>query len=384
MFNARSTMNNEPTIRLSDLAMGRGMGLRRWVTVATMVLLCACQQETEIVERLRPVKSMEVTQNIASSRERTFTGSVETAQEIKMSFRVEGTVIELPVSVGERLSKGDLIAALDEEPYRVALEEARADLAQTNASRRSAEAEYQRVRQLYASDNASRTELDEALADSEASRADYNARAQALRRAELNLSYTRLTSEGECSVAVVDVEVNENISTGLEVVRLSCGDNWEVVIDVPESQIGLFQNNLEAAVRFPSIRESQFRAVVSEVGVTSAGNTSFPVTLRIVDPPTTIRSNLAAEVTIALPLESGPPDHIWLPVAAVSQDQNGTFVYIVDASDEPGVALLRRESVQVGGISEDGIEIVSGVAVGQQILLAGHANARDGMRVLQR
>ncbi|MEM6544496.1 MAG: biotin/lipoyl-binding protein, partial [Pseudomonadota bacterium] len=91
----------------------------------------------------------------ASSRLRTFSGSAQTAQEVKLSFRVAGTVIAVPISVGDRVSAGSLVARLDTETYRVALEESKADVAQANASRRSDEAEYQRVRQLYAADNAS-------------------------------------------------------------------------------------------------------------------------------------------------------------------------------------------------------------------------------------
>ncbi|MEM6485158.1 MAG: efflux RND transporter periplasmic adaptor subunit [Pseudomonadota bacterium] len=352
--------------------------------VLLVLLSTGCEEEDAIVERLRPVKAMTVLSADTSTRTRSFSGTAQTAQEVRLSFRVNGTVVDVAVAVGNRVSSGSLIAALDDEPYRVAIEEARADLAQANASRRSSEAEYQRVRQLYTADNASRTELDEALASAEASRADYEARAQALRRAELDLSYTQLTADRDCSVARVTVEVNENVSSGTEIVRLNCGDTWEVLIDVPESQISAFANDMDASVRFPSIQGRQFRAVVSEVGVASAGNTSFPVTLRLIETPEAIRSNLAAEVSVLLRESEAANEAIVVPASAVSQDQNGTFVYLLERSQEPDVAVLRRHAVSVAEITKRGIEIAEGLEDGQSILVAGHSNARDGMRVLQR
>ncbi|MEM1143412.1 MAG: efflux RND transporter periplasmic adaptor subunit [Pseudomonadota bacterium] len=344
-------------------------------------LTCACEEKVELVERLRPVVTFPVELSDGSTRRRSFSGSAQIAQQVNLSFRVQGTVVAVPVSVGERVTGDTLVAALDKERYRVALEEAKADLAQANASRRSSEAEYQRVRQLYAADNASRTELDEALASAEASKADFSARSQALRRAELDLSYTELRADADCSVAFVDVDVNENVQSGAVVARLNCGDTWEVVIDVPESQIAYFENGLSATVRFSSI-DGSYSANVSEVGVASDGNSSFPVTLRLLDVPQAIRANLAADVDVLLRSAGSDLSIIVVPPMSVSQDQNGTFVYLVRPSEEPGVAVLERRSVDVGKLNELGLEITDGLQDGDTILLAGHANARPGMRVL--
>lgn len=343
--------------------------------------VAGCEQAPITEERLRPIKSLLVESGDRSTRNRTFTGTTQTAQEIDLSFRVDGTVATVGVVVGSRVIPGTLIATLDDETYRVEVQQAKADLAQARASLRSAEAEYQRVRQLYANDNASRTELDEALAESEAGRADFDARAQALRRSELDLTYTSLIADADCSVATVDIDLNENVAAGSTIATLNCGNNWEVVIDVPESQIAAFEVGLEGSVRFASIPDRQFPATVTEVGIASGGNSSFPVTLTFDQIPSVIRSNLAADVTLLLTDPGATAIEIVIPPAAVSQDQSGTFVYLVEAGEEPDVAVLARQTVSVGKLTEYGLEILSGISEGDTILLAGHANARDGMRV---
>ncbi|MEM0952798.1 MAG: efflux RND transporter periplasmic adaptor subunit [Pseudomonadota bacterium] len=355
--------------------------------VSILTAISACEQAAVPEPPLRPVKSLLISAADYSVRKRVFSGTTQASQEVDLSFRVKGTVVELPISVGSKVEAGVLLAALDDETYRVELAQAKADLAQATASRRSAEADYQRIRQLYANDNASRTELDESLASAEASRADVDALSQALRRAELDLSYTRLRADAECSVASVDVELNENVNAGALVAKLNCGRIWEVVIDVPESQIGAFEPGMEGEVSLASVKGVKYPAAVSEIGVASVGNASFPVTLVLEAFPETIRSNLAAEAELSLTDRSSNAPvgaaSIMVPAAAVSQDELGTFVYLVEPTEDAMIASLRRQDVSVGVLTEFGLEIVAGLTTGDVVLTAGHANARDGMHVRQ-
>ena len=85
--------------------------------VAAAMLLTACtEQAAEPEERLRPVRYVEVDDSNVF-RDRSFSGSSKSSLESRLSFKVSGTVMELPVQIGQRLQKGDLIAALDPASY---------------------------------------------------------------------------------------------------------------------------------------------------------------------------------------------------------------------------------------------------------------------------
>ncbi|MEO1370648.1 MAG: efflux RND transporter periplasmic adaptor subunit, partial [Acidobacteriota bacterium] len=251
----------------------------------------------------------------------------------------------------------------------------------TKATRRNNEAEYQRVRLLYTNDNASRNELDAALANAESAKASYDAAVQTVRLAQLNIGYTRLTVPEDCSVAELNVEVSENVIAGQTIARVNCGKGWEVVLAVPESLIASFENGMTGVARFPSVPDQSFQGVVTEVGVGTGTGRTFPVTLSLEEAPGDIRSNLAAEVTFRFTDRAGPIDALYVPPAAVVKDENGTFVLIVQPAEEPNAAVLRRRAVEVGEISELGLEILSGLDVGDRIVTAGQIHARDGMRV---
>lgn len=344
------------------------------------LLVVACSEPVVVEKKLRPVKSMLV-QTGSASRSRIFSGTAQAAQEADLSFKVAGSVEQVLVEVGDNLARGALVARLDDETYRVELEQIRADAAQANAQRRSAEAEYQRVRQLYANDNASRNELDSALADAESAKASQDAAVQSARLAALNLDYTQLTVDYDCTIAQLDMEPNENVNAGQVVATASCGEGWEVQIDVPESLIANFADGMAGVVRFPSVPGQTFAAEVTEVSIGTGSRSTFPVTLALNDTPTNIRTNLAAEAEFEFTEQSGSDNTIYLPSAAVVQDQNGTFVYVVETHSEPGTAMLVRRNVEVGELSALGLEVLAGLQAGERVLVAGQVNARDGLLV---
>ena len=259
------------------------------------------------------------------------------------------------------------------------LDQATADATSANAQRRSAEAEYQRVRQLYANDNASRNELDNALADTESAQANHDAAVQAVKLASLNLQYTELSLQKNCTIAEITIEENENVTANQRVATASCGQNWEVVIDVPESLIARFRNGLAGQVQFPSVPNTVFDGVVIEVGIGTSGQSTFPVTLSLSTAPISVRTNLAAEALFSF--ADATSNTIYVPATAVSQDQSGTYAYVVVPSDTAGTKRLQKRLVEVGELSASGLEIVGGLAPGEQILVAGHVNARDGLLV---
>jgi len=337
-----------------------------------------CKEQVITEKKLRPVKSMEiVSESMTTSR--VFSGTAHASQEANLSFKVSGTVNKVNINVGDRVKRGDVIAQLDPDTFQVELEQAKADVAQANALRRSAESEYQRLRQLYANNNASRNELDNALADAESAKASYEAAMQSEKLAMLNLGYTQLKVDGSCNVASVAVEANENISTGQTIAEVSCGELWEIKIDVPESLIANFTAGIEGVAKFSSIPNEIFQGEVTEVGVGTGDRSTFPVTLSLNSAPSNIRSNLAAEVNFQFANNKGTG--FYVPLGAIAKDEKSNFVYVIQSTDEPGTATLQKRNVTVGQLSERGFEITDGLREGERIIVAGLNNAFDGMRV---
>ncbi|MEM9303606.1 MAG: efflux RND transporter periplasmic adaptor subunit [Pseudomonadota bacterium] len=356
------------------------MILRSLTLGLVVTLIAGCEREAPVTEEiLRPVRTIVVPES-AATRERTFSGVASSTQESRLSFKVSGTVVAVPVQVGDTLAAGQLVARLDASPYELQAQQAEAALRQAEASARNAAANYDRVRGLYENSNASRNDLDAARAQSESAQAQVRAAQKALELARLNVSYTSLTVGRDCSVASVDVEQNENVASGDPIAVINCGEGLEIDLDIPEGLIASLSQGMPATIRFAAVLGRQFAGEVSEVGVASTSNApTFPATVHVVDRAPVLRAGLAAEVTFAFPT-AGAGAHL-LPAAAVAQDPGGSYVFIA-AGAGSGEAVVTRRAVQLGELTEQGIEVVDGLEPGERVVTAGVSVIRDGQRVL--
>ncbi len=346
--------------------------------IVTGSALNGCAPEPAEVEPLiRPVRYEAVVERRGGSQ-RTFSGTARAAVESTLSFKVAGTVTERPVEVGDTVAKGDLLARIDPQDYRVRLQEAEAGLAQARANLRNAQATYERTRGLYENRNASQSDLDAARAAAESAEATVKASTQQLEAARLQLSYTRLTAPQDCAIAETFVKANENVRAGQDVVKIACGDCSEVEVSVPETFIDRVDEVASVAVRIDALGKEEYPAEITEVGVASGG-TTFPVIVRLVGECPQVRSGMAADVTFAVS-EEAAYQGIVVPVVAVGEDDRGNYVYALE-TDADSRWFARRRAVEVGGVAAKGVQIVSGLDEGELIVTAGVRRIEDGQQV---
>lgn len=346
------------------------------------VVLWACSESTDTNEQpvLRPVRVIQVVQN-ADLRERAFTGVSQSTQESRMSFKVGGTVVEVPVQVGDRLATGETIARLNPSTFELTVQQAEASLAQARANQRNSDSSYNRAKELYANNNASLNDLDSARASAESATAQVRSAAKALEIAQLDRSYTKLGAPTDCTIASIDIELNENVSAGSQVARVNCGTGIEVSLGVPESLISGLAQGMAAKVRFNAVADRIFNGTVSELGIaTSSGTATFPVVVTLSDSASVLRPGMAAEVTIEF--QNGSGANYRVPSAAVINDENGSFVFVAIPTSEKDQAVIERRSVRMGELTANGVEIVEGLANGDRIVTAGISVIRNGQVVL--
>lgn len=347
-----------------------------------ILLLSACDRAAPPEDpRLRSVRYLMVSDE-SGARDRRFSGTSKSTRESRLSFKISGTVTDVPVQIGQRLNAGDLIARLDAASYSLQVQQAQANLVEAQANDRNATASYERTRGLYANANASRNDLDVARARAESAGAQVRSANKALEIARLNESYTQLRADMDCSIASIDIEVNENVSAGRQVAVVSCGDEFEVEIDVPESLIGSIDEYTPVQISFSAIPDAEFSGEVTEVAVASVGNTSaFPVVVEIVESHPSLRSGLAADVIFEFETLAASGSVV-LPVAAVIRDPAGTFVYVAEPTEVRGQAIVNRRPVVLGELTQFGIEVLDGLTAGDRVVTAGISVIRDGQRVL--
>ncbi|MEO1368241.1 MAG: efflux RND transporter periplasmic adaptor subunit [Acidobacteriota bacterium] len=312
-------------------------------------------------------------------RSRTFSGTSQSGQQSRLSFKVGGTISDLPIEVGDRLRRGQLVARLDAFQYELEVERADADLVRARAAERNAEATYERTKELYADNNASRGDLDAARANAESAAAQTRAAEKLLELSRLQVSYTQLRAATDCSVANIDVEVNENVSSGSPVATVDCGTTLEVTASIPESLIGEMTEGMAASIRFDSLPDAAFSGVLTEIGSAPQGGAAFPITVSVDGDHPELRAGLAAE--LSFDFQRRVDAVVLVPLSAVVRGQGGTFVFLAESTGAGDAARAVRRDVSLGELTEGGLEVTAGLAPGDRVITAGVSKLYDGLDV---
>ena len=111
------------------------------------IFLFACSAEEEEAVSIRPVRTMVVGAG-SNDTQRTYNGSAQTGRVIELSFRSTGIITLYDIRLGQRVSKGDLLAELDNVAARLAYEQAVSSRNSAKSDKDTKELNLNRVRSL--------------------------------------------------------------------------------------------------------------------------------------------------------------------------------------------------------------------------------------------
>ena len=191
------------------------------LALVSLTLLAACGGEEEsVAEPIRPVRVVTVEKREAGETV-TLTGQVQAQEEVSLSFRVGGRMIERPVNVGDRVEAGQVIARLDPEPARNALQTARANLTAAMGQLTRVRNDYDRQETLLGQGWTTRARYDQALEARKSAEAQLDAAQAQLNIAEDQLEYTELVADSAGSVTARGAEPGEVVAAGRMIVQLA-------------------------------------------------------------------------------------------------------------------------------------------------------------------
>ncbi len=338
--------------------------------------------------RPRPVKSVEVSAQ-GGARVLRFTGVAKAERSAGLAFRVSGRVHKLHVEQGEIVQEGALIAELDPVDLEIQVREIEASLSEAKAREVLATSEFQRIQGLYETDSVSQGDFESALAQRESARSRVESAQQRLELSKLQVGYATLRAPVACAIAEVKAEEGEFLQAGSPVVEMVTGRTPQVEISVPENLISQIRGGTAATVTFSAFPGRTFAGRVRNVGIVpSQGVATYPATIEL---QRTWRDEsgaskgvpIAPGMTVEAEIESSSDDassRLVVPLSAIASDREGTFAYIVEfGSDHLGFA--RRRSVETGRLVAGGIEVLTGLSSGNQVITAGVSRLQDGQKV---
>ncbi|MDD4091687.1 MAG: efflux RND transporter periplasmic adaptor subunit, partial [Smithellaceae bacterium] len=288
-------------------------------------------------------------------------GNIEGSKTARLGFMVSGKINYIAAREGAMIEKGQLLASLDPENYRIAKEIADANAAQIQD-------EYDRLNLMHERGSISESDY------SKISNGLKMARAQQ-RLHTKNLAETRLYSPFRGVLLKRGVEVGEIIGAGLPLFGVSDIRLVHVNASVPETDLRFIKMGVKAKIVVPSI-DSAFTGQVIEVGSLAEPTTrAFSVRMEVRNPDGTLRPGMTAEIQIP----SGRQEEvIRVPGEAVLRDMDNTaYVFVVDEVKRRAF----RRKISLGKIDENGIAVAAGLVQGELVVVGGQHKLQNGSLV---
>ncbi|PWK63716.1 efflux RND transporter periplasmic adaptor subunit [Aminobacter sp. AP02] len=339
--------------------------------VVALALASCSQEQPAPKEVIRPVLSQVVQPQAHTALG--FAGTIQPEFSADLAFRLLGRLVARDVSVGDQVTKGTTLAAIDPLSLELASQAARADLSTAEAQFANAAASEERQRALLAEANTSQAVYDSAKQALDSASANVERARAALAKTDEQLGYARLFSDFDGIVTATGAEVGQTVSPGQMVVTVARSDAREAVVDIPDQLVGRLNKGDEFEVSLQTLPSLRTTAHIREIAPQAdAATRTRRVRLALDEPPTAFR--LGSTVTASR--VSRADETIDLPLSALHERDGKHFVWVVD----PSASTVSLHGVDVR--AKDGVSFtLNGIEPGTRVVTAGVNSLSEGQKV---
>lgn len=286
-------------------------------------------------------------------------GTIEPWTRLELMAQVGGPLVEVGVREGDFVQAGQVLALIEPDEYRIALDAAVAAHAQ-------ARAEYERSRTMHrdkviptAGLESSETRLRLAVADME--------------RAQLQLSRCTITAPMDSVIKRLDAKVGLYVGVGDPLGELLRIDRVKAVVGIPESDVHAVRRINRVDLRIQALNN---RALVGENHFLSPGPDTgaylYRLELALENPGYEILPGMFFRARL---VKRRIDDALSVPLYSVVSRNDEQFVFIAEGET------VRKQLVRLGVIEQWRVEIVDGLQPGDRVVVEGHRDVEDGQQI---
>jgi RND family efflux transporter MFP subunit len=307
-------------------------------------------------------------------------GAVTTVpnRDVRISALVPGRVTSVLVAEGDAVREGQVIAELDARPLEDLRRQAAAAVNQARAALESAKANYERVGRLFEKGIAARKEVEDARTEMAAAEAAAEGTEAALHTADLQLERAKIVSPIAGQVVKRFVSVGEQVdgTAGEPVAEVANLDRVELAANVPAEYLAKVRTGMPVTVASATWPDRVFEGEIIALApaVDPASNAAL-ARIRLANPGQALKIGMFAEARVRITEHAGA---LTVPPSAVVRDERGAAVYVVKGD------LAERTAVTTGIETAEAVEILTGLSVGQTVLVSSVHGLGDKAKLVKK
>jgi len=321
---------------------------------------------------IRPVRTT-IAPPPSTDASQVLTGEIRAHEEVALAFRLDGRVVSRTVELGDRVSVGQPLAALEKSQSRNQLSSAQADLDSARAAEQVAALNLHRMTLLMPGGAIARSQLDSARADWQSAQSRRISSEAALKNARDNLSWTQLNAPAAGRITAVSVQPGQVVSAGQTVMTLAADDARDAVFDLTTPALLRPEEGAPLKVTLLADPSVQASGTVRDISPQADPQTrTWRLRITLHQPP----EAMAPGSTVIVSLPDAQPPVIALPASALTRSADQPALLVVDAASR-----LQLRPVVLARFSARQIFVTSGVRPGERIVTAGISTLQPGEKV---
>jgi RND family efflux transporter MFP subunit len=285
-------------------------------------------------------------------------GAIESEENILVSAKTAGLVSQVFATEGHPVSKGQVIAQIDNTLMVRGIEELKSQLELSKTI-------YERQKNLWDQKIGTEVQFLQAKTNKESME-------RRLASLQEQNDMTRIKSPINGTVDAVNVKVGENIAPGMPAFRVVNTSNLKVTAKISEAYVSVVNKGDRVVISIPEL-DKEIDAKVTFVGKNiDLLSRTFPVEVKV-SSSVNLRPNMTVVIKVIFNTNLKA---ITVPVNVVQTINNEKVVYVAEANGKNTVA--RKRVVEVDGVYDDKANIKSGLAPGEKVITIGFQGLSDG------
>lgn len=376
------------------MSLGNGKRLT-WTARALLALmafaaLAACKEEPKAFEKPATPVEVVLVESASVGGALTYSASLTPNERVDLAFKVGGYVKDIAMALGpdgkprviqkgDKVSKGQILAALRDDDYQAALRKATAAREEQRATLREAVVNFERHQTLYNQQVVAKGELDKVREKLEYYRASVDRSTHQIEEASIQLRDATLKSPLEATVISRGIEKGGLVNPGSLAFVLADLSTVKAVLGVPDSVLPKIKIGAVAPVRVEALENEQFVGTVTAIAPSADPKSRvFDVELSIANADQRLKDGMIVSATLFDEMVT----RLVLPINAVVRDPAdpmGFMVYVVE--DKAGKPTAKARKVKIGDVIGNRVTILEGPSPGEKVITIGATMAHDGAPV---
>ena len=292
--------------------------------------------------------------------------NLKTRKNVLILSEFQGTLEGVFVEEGQKVTKGTLLAQINDSGLQEQLEQLEI---QTNFTKEN----FERVQRLWDKNIGSEMQYLK-------SKADYETSQKGVDQMRDMLSKTKIYAPFDGIIDEIIANPGSNLIPGItQILRLVNLEKVYAEAFVSEKYISNVSTETEALVRIPLLGK-EIKSVITQTGnFINPDNRTFRIEVPVENPDNKIKQNLDAKIKINIYKKE---DALVVPLRIIREDASGkNYLYVINEDVKDGVYITKKTYVKLGNKSNKDAEVVEGLNEGELIVLEGANIVEDSQRV---